>query len=60
MSSTLNGIAQGYITDKISEHLINSDINNTLVQLGEYGVLAIILMEDHGVYYYPIQNIPIV
>ena len=36
MSSTLNGIAQGYITDKISEHLINSDINNTLVQLGEY------------------------
>ena len=36
MSSTLNGIAQGYITDKISEHLINSGINNTLVQLGEY------------------------
>ena len=33
MSSTLNGIAQGYITDKISEHLINSDINNKLVQL---------------------------
>ena len=36
ISSTLNGIAQGYITDKISEHLINSDINNTLVQLREY------------------------
>ena len=36
MSSTLNGIAQGYITDKISKHLINSGINNTLVQLGEY------------------------
>ena len=36
MSSTLNGIAQGYITDKISENLINSGINNTLVQLGEY------------------------
>ena len=36
MSSTLNGIAQGYITDKISEHFINSGINNTLVQLGEY------------------------
>ena len=36
MSTTLNGIAQGYITDKISEHLINSGINNTLVQLGEY------------------------
>ena len=36
MSSTLNGIAQGYITDKISEYLINSGINNTLVQLGEY------------------------
>ena len=36
MSSTLNGIAQGYITDKISEHLITSGINNTLVQLGEY------------------------
>ena len=36
MSSTLNGIAQGYITDNISEHLINSGINNTLVQLGEY------------------------
>ena len=36
MSSTLNGIAQGYITDKIAEHLINSGISNTLVQLGEY------------------------
>ena len=36
MSSTLNGIAQGYITDKISENLINAGINNTLVQLGEY------------------------
>ena len=36
MSSTLNGIAQGYITDKISEHLITSGIKNTLVQLGEY------------------------
>ena len=36
MSSTLNGIAQGYITDKIAENLINSGINNTLVQLGEY------------------------
>ena len=36
MSSTLNGIAQGYITDKISENLINLGINNTLVQLGEY------------------------
>ena len=36
MSSTLNGIAQGYITDKIAESLINSGISNTLVQLGEY------------------------
>ena len=36
MLSTLNGIAQGYITDKISENLINLGINNTLVQLGEY------------------------
>ena len=36
MSSTLNGIAQGYITDKIAENLINSGISNTLVQLGEY------------------------
>jgi len=36
MSSTLNGIAQGYITDKIAESLMNSGIRNTLVQLGEY------------------------
>ncbi|MBH88526.1 MAG: thiamine biosynthesis protein ApbE [Pelagibacterales bacterium] len=36
MSSTLNGIAQGFITDKISENLINLGIDNTLVQLGEY------------------------
>ena len=35
MSSTLNGIAQGYITDKIAERIKNG-ISNTLVQLGEY------------------------
>jgi len=36
MSSTLNGIAQGYITDKIAEFLIESGIDNTLIQIGEY------------------------
>ena len=36
MSSTFNGIAQGYITDKVAEVLIESGINNTLVQIGEY------------------------
>lgn len=36
MSSTLNGIAQGYITDRIAENLIDAGISNTLVQLGEY------------------------
>ena len=36
MSSTLNGIAQGYITDKISEIMIDSGIKSTLIQIGEY------------------------
>jgi len=36
MSSTLNGIAQGYITDRVAEILIESGIKNTLVQIGEY------------------------
>ena len=40
MSSTLNGIAQGYITDKITEILLDNGINNTLIQLGEYRAIG--------------------
>ena len=40
MSSTFNGIAQGYITDKVTEILINNGVNNTLVQLGEYRAIG--------------------
>ena len=36
MSITLNGIAQGYITDKVTEILANFGISNTLVNMGEY------------------------
>ena len=40
MSATLNGIAQGYITDKITEILLNHGIDNTLIQLGEYRAIG--------------------
>jgi len=40
MSVTLNGIAQGYITDKVTETLINYGVNNTLIQLGEYRAIG--------------------
>ncbi len=35
MAVTLNGIAQGYITDRISHRLRNSGIQSTLVEMGE-------------------------
>ena len=35
MQITLNGIAQGYITDKVTELLRNEGIDNALVSLGE-------------------------
>tara|TARA_B100000686_G_scaffold72987_2_gene78753 strand:+ start:19495 stop:20496 length:1002 start_codon:yes stop_codon:yes gene_type:complete len=40
MSATLNGIAQGYITDKVTETFINYGVNNTLIQLGEYRAIG--------------------
>jgi len=40
MSITLNGIAQGYITDKVTEILANFGISNTLVNMGEYRALG--------------------
>jgi len=36
MAITLNGIAQGYITDKITEILLLNGIRDTLVNLGEF------------------------
>ena len=35
MAITLNGIAQGYITDKITELLMVNGLNNILVEMGE-------------------------
>ena len=40
MSITLNGIAQGYITDKVTELLASFGISNTLVNMGEYRALG--------------------
>ena len=40
MSITLNGIAQGYITDKVTEILSDFGISNTLVNMGEYRALG--------------------
>lgn len=36
MAMTLNGIAQGYITDIITQHLADHGVTNTLINLGEY------------------------
>ena len=36
MAMTLNGIAQGYITDRVSEVLIRHGLENILVNMGEY------------------------
>ncbi|MBL6935960.1 MAG: FAD:protein FMN transferase [Alphaproteobacteria bacterium] len=40
MAITLNGIAQGYITDKVTRLLRNQGLDNTLVQLGETRALG--------------------
>ena len=40
-SITLNGIAQGWITDKITDLLSNYGLNNTLVDFGENYALGL-------------------
>lgn len=40
MAITLNGIAQGYITDRITELLKTEGLNNVLVELGEKRALG--------------------
>lgn len=40
MAVTLNGIAQGYITDKVAELLRRNDVDNVLVDMGETRALG--------------------
>ncbi len=40
MGLTLNGIAQGYITDRIAELLLNSGVEQALVDMGEIRALG--------------------
>jgi thiamine biosynthesis lipoprotein len=40
MGLTLNGIAQGYITDRVAELLLRSGIENSLVDMGEIRALG--------------------
>jgi thiamine biosynthesis lipoprotein len=40
MAMTLNGIAQGYITDKVADLLRSRGFTNVLVNLGEYRALG--------------------
>jgi len=40
MGLTLNGIAQGYITDRVAELLLNSGIGQALVDMGEIRALG--------------------
>ncbi|HWD13877.1 FAD:protein FMN transferase [Pseudochrobactrum sp. sp1633] len=39
MAITLNGVAQGYITDRITQLLSEHGVTNTLINLGEYRTL---------------------
>lgn len=41
MSLTLNGIAQGYVTDKIAEILMGRGIENALVNIGEFRAMGV-------------------
>jgi thiamine biosynthesis lipoprotein len=40
MALTLNGIAQGYITDRVAELLLNAGVERALVDMGENRVLG--------------------
>ncbi len=40
MAATLNGIAQGYITDRVSEYLQGQGLTSVLVDIGEYCALG--------------------
>ena len=41
MAITLNGIAQGFITDRISEHLRRNGVRQALVNMGEYRAIGL-------------------
>lgn len=58
MQITLNGIAQGYITDRITELLKNLGLNNILVELGEKRSLGRhrIALPDHNIII-PLENL---
>lgn len=40
MAATLNGIAQGYVTDRVSEYLKSEGLTSVLVDIGEYRALG--------------------
>jgi len=40
MAVTLNGIAQGWITDRIAEYLQREGVSSTLINIGEYRALG--------------------
>ncbi|MEE8439908.1 MAG: FAD:protein FMN transferase [Micropepsaceae bacterium] len=40
MAMTLNGIAQGFITDRIADHLRSKGLTSVLVNLGEYRAIG--------------------
>lgn len=40
MAATLNGIAQGYVTDRVSDYLKSEGLTSVLVDMGEYRALG--------------------
>jgi len=40
MAMTLNGIAQGFITDRVADHLRGKGLTSVLVNLGEYSAIG--------------------
>ncbi len=40
MAATLNGIAQGYVTDRVSDYLKGEGLRSVLVDIGEYRALG--------------------
>ena len=49
-SITLNGIAQGWITDKITSLLIKNGFKNTLVDFGENYAIGLYEEKDLGIF----------
>lgn len=58
MAMTLNGIAQGFITDRVARLLVDRGCRDVLVDLGEISAIGTPLPDDDGEFGWPVRLRP--